>query len=60
MIKGPLVYTATALAAILLILSMLIVVFPDSIQLFGVLASVVSIGVVIVLMLILFRTRRGA
>ena len=57
MIKGPLVYAAVAFAAILMVLSFMIVMFPDNIATLGLVAGIVSVCVVLVLVLILVKTR---
>ena len=60
MIKGPLVYAAVALAFILIAMSFLIAAFPDRIETLGIITAVVAVLVVIVLVGILIKTRRGS
>ncbi len=60
MFKGPLVYAAALLAGVLIVMSFLIVAFPDSIEVLGIIAGVAAIAVVAVLFAILVKTRRGA
>lgn len=60
MFKGPLVYAAALLAGVLLVMSFLIVAFPDSIETLGIIAGIAAIAVVAVLFAILMKTRKGA
>lgn len=59
MIKGPLVYAAAGLAFILILLSFLIVAFPGQVETLGMVAGIVAIAVIVVLLAILVKTRRG-
>lgn len=58
--KGPLVYAAAILAFVLIAMSFLLVAFPDSAEILGIIAGVVAAGVVAVLLIILVKARRGA
>lgn len=60
MMKGPLVYAAAILAFVLIAISFLLVAFPDSAEILGIIAGAVAAGVVAVLLIILVKTRRGA
>lgn len=57
--KGPLVTAAVVIAAILIILSFLVVAFPGSVEMLGAVAGVFAIAAVAVMILILVRTRRS-
>ncbi len=59
MIKGPLVYAAVALAAILLVLSFAIVALPEYIEILGIVAGAAAICVVAVLVMMLIKTRKA-
>lgn len=59
MIKGPLVYAAAVLAGALIVMSFLIVLLPDMVEVIGMAAGVVAILVIVVLVAILVKTRRG-
>lgn len=59
MIKGPLVYSALGLAAVLIVLSFVIAAFPDQIEVLGIVAGIVAILVVLVLVAMLIKIRRG-
>lgn len=60
MMKGPLVYAAAVLAFALIAMSFLLVAFPDSAETLGIVAGAVAAGVVVVLLAILIKTRRGS
>lgn len=60
MMKGPLVYAAAALAFVLIAMSFLLVAFPDSAETLGIVAGAVAIGVVVILLAILIKIRRGS
>lgn len=60
MMKGPLVYTAAILAFVLIVMSFLLVAFPDSADILGIIAGVVAACVVAVLLIILMKTRGSA
>lgn len=60
MMKGPLVYAAAVLAFALIAMSFLLVAFPDSAETLGIVAGAVATGVVVVLLAILIKTRRGS
>ncbi len=57
--KGPLVYAAVFLAALLIAMSFVMLAFPDSAGTVGIVASVIAVAAVIVLLAILVKTRRG-
>ena len=58
MIKGPLVKLAIVFAAILIVLSFLIVAFPDMIQTISILAGVVAVAAIIILLVMFIRMRK--
>ena len=51
---------AVVLAAILIVLSLLIPVFPDMVSTIGLVAGVVAVAVIVVLIVMLIRTRKAA
>lgn len=57
--KGPLVYAAVFLAALLIAMSFVMLAFPDSAETIGIVASGIAVVAVAVLLAILFKTRRG-
>lgn len=57
--KGPLVTAAVIIAAVLMILSFSVVMFPDSVETIGIVAGVFAVAAVVVMILILVRTRRS-
>ena len=58
MIKGPLVKLAMVFAAILIVLSFLIVIFPDMMSTIAILAGVVAALAIIVLLVMFIRFRK--
>ena len=58
MIKGPLVKLAVVFAAILIILSFMMVMFPDMITTIGALAGVVMVAAIILLLVMFIRFRK--
>ncbi|MDO5853477.1 MAG: hypothetical protein Q4Q62_05390 [Thermoplasmata archaeon] len=60
MIKGPLVYAAVVLATVLIVMSFLIVLLPDMVGTLGLISGIVAVAVVVVLVAILVKTRRGS
>lgn len=60
MIKGPLVYAAAILATLLIVMSFLIVLLPDMVNTLGIISGVIAVAVVVVLVAILVKTRRGS
>ena len=59
MIKGPLVKAAVLLAAVLMVMSIAIAVFPDKVESIGAVSAVVAVAVVAVLLLMLFRMKKA-
>lgn len=57
--KGPLVYSAVVLAAFLLVISFLFVIFPDNVETLAIVGVIAVILVIAVLVLILIKVRRG-
>ncbi len=57
--KGPLVYSALILAAMLMVMSFALIAFPDHVETIGIVSAVVAVAVIIVLVLMLIRTRRS-
>ena len=57
--KGPLVYAAVFLAALLIAMSFVMLAFPDSAGAIGIIASIFAVAAVVVLVAILVKTRRG-
>lgn len=57
--KGPLVYSAVVLAAFLLVISFLFVIFPDNVETLAIVGGIAVILVIAVLVLILIKVRRG-
>ena len=61
MIKGPLVYTAVILAALLMIISAVVILnrdlFLENSNLIMILSGVIALGVIVVLVMMLIRTR---
>ena len=62
MIKGPLVYAATILAAILMVVSAIVILdrdlFLENTELIMAVSGLVALGVIIVLILMLIRMRQ--
>lgn len=52
-------YAAAGLATVLIVMSFLIAAFPDRIEVLGIAAGVVAVLVVVVLLAILIKTRKG-
>lgn len=57
--KGPLVYSAAVLAAFLLVVSFLFVIFPDDVEALAIVGGIAVVLVIAVLVLILVKVRRG-
>lgn len=60
MSKGPLIRIAVILAFILIAMSFMLVVFPDSTKTIGLISGIVAACVIIVLLAMLIKVRRGS
>ena len=58
MIKGPLVKLAVLFAAILIVLSFMIVAFPDFMGTISAVAGIVAVAAIVVLLVMFIRFRK--
>jgi len=62
MIKGPLVYAAVILAALLMVISAVMILsrdfFLENTVLISVVSGIIALGVVVVLVIMLYRTKQ--